>query len=635
MIPFLRVTIWAFALLFSTFASTLRAQDPPQEPPLGSIAYRVDRSVFIKMRDGIRLATDLYLPKTDAAAKAPVVLIRTPYGNTPGHSFYEAPAAFFASHGYVVAVQDKRGRFRSEGLYVAEGGDADDGYDTVDWLSKQSWSNGRIGTYGCSYAGDIQVILAKTKHPALKAMIPQGSSGVAGSIAGMYRYFGGRIGGALELAAYVGWFSEHGQKATPHLSPELDHANYNALYARYVQPTKPVTIDYQRAWNHLPVKDALRDQGFLFTDFEDNVTKRPGDPYWSTLPYMTDDYTSDVPALFVNSWYDMGADVTLMEFNHFRAHSVSALARANQYAIISPTAHCNSESEEAPDAKVGSRPVGDTRFDYWQTYLTWFDYWLKGDTAAQKKVTEWPHLRYFVMGKNIWSSADAWPITGARPYTLYLSSTKGANSLFGDGRLQPNSVSDRVAASDSFVYDPANPVPSLGGQICCTGMVDFLQGSQDQRVIEARHDVLVYTSATLTTGIEATGPVEIVLYGGSSAVDTDFTVKLIDVYPDGRAFNVLESIFRARYRDGQEKEVWMKQGEVYEMHIPMLATSNYFGPGHRVRIEVSSSNFPRFDRNLNVGGNNAEATHWVIASNSIHHSASYPSRLILTVAGNQ
>jgi putative CocE/NonD family hydrolase len=622
-------------LFFAGFASMLQAQDPQQEPPLGPIPYRVDRNVFIKMRDGIRLAADLYLPSSDAASRAPVVLMRTPYGNIPGHSYYEAPAAFFASHGYAVAVQDKRGKFRSEGVYVAEGGDAEDGYDTVDWLSKRPWSNGKIGTYGCSYAGDIQVILAKTKHPALKAMIPQGSSGVAGSVAGMYRYFAGRIGGAVELAAYVGWFAENGQKATPHLSPDLDHADYSAAYDRYAQPARPVIIDYQRAWNHLPLRDALRDQGFAFTDFEDNVTKAPGDAYWSTLPYMTDEYTSDVPALFVNSWYDMGADVTLMEFNHFRAHSVSEVARQNQYAIISPTVHCASEREEAVDAKVGSRPIGDTRFDYWQTYLTWFDHWLKDDPAAQKQVAGWPHLRYFVMGKGIWNSADTWPVKGARPYTLYLSSAKGANSLFGDGRLTPNRISDRSSPFDSFTYDPGNPVPSLGGQMCCTGTADSIPGSQDQRVIEARHDVLVYTTEALPAGIEATGPVEIVLYGSSTAVDTDFTAKLIDVYPDGRAFNVLETVLRARYRDGQEKEVWMKQGEVYEMHIPMLATSNYFGIGHRVRIEVSSSNFPRFDRNLNVGGNNAEATRWVTAKNTIHHSANYPSRLVLTVAGNE
>jgi putative CocE/NonD family hydrolase len=609
---------------------TAHAADPEHPlPPRGPFEFRSEPNVFIRARDGSGLATDLYIPQGRPSEKYPVVLIRTPYGNFPGN-YLETPVSFFASHGYVVAVQDKRGKYRSEGVYTVSGGDANDGYDSIDWLSKQPWSNGRVGTFGCSYLGDVQIFLAQTKHPALRAMIPQASGSAAGSVGGLYRYFGVRVGGAVDWAAAVGWFADNGQKNVPKLPATLDRATYTADYAPFNHQPKPAVVDYARAWFHLPMVDALRDQGFPPSDFADNISKVPTDPYWSQFPYMTDKYTSDVPALFVNSWYDFGADVTLYEFNHFRTHSVSETARANQYAIMSPTVHCSSEHDMRQDAVVGARPVGDTRYDYWQTYLTWFDYWLKNDEAAGRTIKTWPKLRYYLMGANSWKSADGWPVPGTRYTSYYLGSGGRANSLFGDGALSP-SPSKAMAPEDKFLYDPSSPVPSLGGAMCCTGSADAVPGAQDQRPVEARHDVLVYTSVPLVIPLEVTGPIEIVLFISSSAVDTDFTAKLVDVYPDGRAFNVLESILRARYREGQNHEVWMQPDKVYELRIPLGATSNSFGVGHRLRVEVSSSNFPRFDRNLNVGGNNAEATRLLTATNHVYHSEQYPSRLVLAV----
>ena len=620
----------AIALVIAVATSgMLTAQ---QLPPRGPFAFHNDPNVFIAMRDGIRLATDLYVPDGASGEKYPVVLIRTPYGNVPGHNEDSGGDVieFFASHGYVVAIQDKRGKFRSEGVYTASGGDANDGYDTVDWLSKQPWSNGKIGTYGCSYPGDTQIFMAQTRHPALKAMIPQASGSSVGSAGGLYRYFGAREGGAVEWAISVGWFAQHGTKMSPKLPASLEHAAYNAYYAPWNQSPKAPTIDYRQAWYYLPMKDALRAQGLPPSDFEDNISKVPTDPYWAQLPYMTEKYVSDVPALFVNSWYDFGADVTLFEFNWFRSHSASQQARENQYFIMSPGVHCSSEDGARADMIVGTRPMGDTRFDYWQTYLTWFDRWLKDDAAARQKVQTWPKIRYYLMGANAWRSADTWPVKGVRETDFYLSSAGHANSIFGDGRIQEFKAHGGAPA-DTFIYDPASPVPSLGGALCCTGSADARAGAADQRPVEARQDVLVYTSEPLSSGVNVTGPVELELFVGSSAVDTDFTGKLVDVYPDGRAFNVLESILRARYRMGQEKEVWMQSGKVYPLRIPLGATSNYFGPGHRIRLEVSSSNFPEFDRNLNVGGNNVEQTHWVTATNTVHHSPEYPSRLILPV----
>jgi len=609
-------------------AATALGTDPTL-PPQGPFAFDVQANVFIEMRDGTRLATDLYIPKGRAGSRHPIILIRTPYGDFPGNSL-EIPAAFFASHGYVVAIQDKRGKFRSEGTYLVSGGDDKDGYDTIDWLSRQSWSNGKVGMYGCSYSGDIQIFAAQTKPPALKAMIPQASGSAAGSIRGLYRYFGTRVGGANEWADEVGWFSKNGGKIPSRLPTSLENHQYTELYTHYYnQAPKIPAVDFQRAWRHLPMVDALRDQGFPDSDFADNLEKSLTDSYWDQLPYMTDAYTSDVPTLFVNSWYDFGVDVTLMEYNWFREHSVSQKARDNQYAIISPGTHCSSETDGRVDAVVGSREIGDTRFDYWQTYLTWFDYWLKDEDTAHKAVDAWPKLRYYTMGANRWESADSWPPRNTHKLRLFLASHGRANSLFGDGILTASS-STVGAPSDSFTYNPDNPVPSLGGAMCCTHTVDALPGAQDQRPIESRDDVLVYTTEPLTAAIVVTGDVDVTLFASSSAVDTDFTAKLIDIYPDGRAFNILESILRARYREGFTREVWMEKGKIYRVHIPVGTTSNSFGIGHQIRLEISSSNFPRFDRNLNVGGNNARAIHWITATNQIYHSSKYQSQLELT-----
>jgi putative CocE/NonD family hydrolase len=622
--------LWCLVAGFVFAIGDVHAEEPHVlKPPKGTHDYYLQPNTFITMRDGVRLATDLYIPKGPPGTRYPVVMIRTPYGNFPGN-YLEIPEAVFASHGYVVAVQDKRGKFRSEGVYLVSGGDANDGYDSIEWLSKQPWSNGRVGTYGCSYLGDVQLFLAQTKPPALKAMIPQASGSSAGSIAGIYRQFGERVGGANDWATAIGWFAKNGQKIAPRLPATLDRETYTALYRPFNQTPVLPPIDYQRAWYHLPEVDALRDQGFPDSDFADNIAKSPTDPYCNQLPYMTDSYTSDVPALFVNSWYDFGADMTLFEFNWFQQHSDSAQARANQFVIMSPGTHCSSERTASSEAIVGSRAMGDTRFDYWHAYLTWFDYWLKQDQGARKEIETWPKVRYYSMGANVWKNSAEWPPANTRRESYYLHSGGKANSVFGDGALELKQTPG--TEHDSYVYDPANPVPSLGGAMCCTGTDDAKPGAQDQRAIEGRIDVLAYTSDVLDAPIDVAGPVEVVLYASSSAVDTDFTAKLVDVYPDGRAFNVLESILRARYREGFTHEVWMEQGKVYEIRIPIGATSNFFGKGHRVRVEISSSNFPRFDRNLNLGGDNARMARWVTASNRIYHSTQYPSRLVLPVA---
>ena len=327
----------------------------------------------------------------------------------------------------------------------------------------------------------------------------------------------------------------------------------------------------------------------------------------------------------VNSWYDYGAADMLYEFNLLQRNSESARSRDNQFIIISPSTHCGSESLTEKTV-IGERELGDARLPYWRIYVDWFDRWLKG---VDNGVTDMPKVQYYLMGKNEWRGADRWPLPGTEFKKYYLHSDGHANSLFGTGTLSV--VPPGSEPLDEYTYDPGNPVPWIGGITCCTGSPEAPVGSFDQRRVESRNDVLVYSSQVLEEGIEVTGPIEVVLYVSSSAKDTDFTAKLIDVYPDGIAYNVQEGILRARYREGFDKKVWMSGGEVYEVRIDLHATSNYFCPGHRMRLEVSSSSFPRFDRNLNTGGNNYDETEWVVAENAIHHSGARASYLLIPV----
>ncbi len=370
--------------------------------------------------------------------------------------------------------------------------------------------------------------------------------------------------------------------------------------------------------------DVLNKAGAPPNDYVDYASNTPEAEYFQELGYVRSDDRFDTPMLYVDTWYDFAQADTLMMFNQMRTNAVSQRARDNQFIIISPTRHC-SHSAATEHTVAGERDLGDARKGFVDLYLDWYDYWLKG---VDNGVTDMPRVQYYLMGANEWRSADTWPPAGTTSKRLYLHSGGRANSRLGDGTLSDEAPAQELA--DRFTYDPGTPVMSLGGQGCCSGMSTG-QGGYDQSVNEMRHDVLVYTTDVLTEGMEVSGPLEVVLYVGSSAKDTDFTAKLIDVYPDGRAFNIQEGALRMRYREGFDTKIWMQEDEVYEAHLDLHTTSNYFGPGHRVRLEVSSSNFPRFSRNMNTGGNNYDETEWVLANNVVYHSAERPSHLILPV----
>ncbi|HEU0253725.1 MAG TPA: CocE/NonD family hydrolase, partial [Pyrinomonadaceae bacterium] len=393
-------------------------------------------------------------------------------------------------------------------------------------------------------------------------------------------------------------------------------------------------VDWSKALRHLPVKDIMKEAGGPRGIFADRmpvptggamIERAPNDPAWYKGGLWHDNMKINIPGFWFMSWYDVSVGPNLAAFNHVRKTASPEIAD-KQYAVIAPTLHC-AFRRATENTVVGERSMGDARLNYEELTYEWFDHFLKGwDNGILEKM---PRVRYFTMGINKWQTSDTWPPRGAQQMSLFLSSSGKANTLNGDGVLTTTApASDNP---DRFEYDPMNPVPSLGGNVCCTGNA-ISAGSYDQRKNETRPDILVYTTDPLKEGIEVSGSIEVTLYVSSDAKDTDFTVKLIDVYPDGRAYNLDETIQRMRYRDGYDKpEVWMQGGKVYKVTLGPMTTSNYFEAGHRIRIEISSSNFPRFDRNLNTGGRNWDESKGVIARNAVHHSRQYPSEVKLTV----
>jgi putative CocE/NonD family hydrolase len=461
--------------------------------------------------------------------------------------------------------------------------------------------------------------MAKLRNPHLAAMIPQADGGSD-------RYFGLINGGAIELASGSGWMRHEGSKVFPKFSPELPHDEF-VQAAKYfnLHPVLP-DVDFQKAWRELPLVDIVKMTGAPPSDWEAVVSHAPSDSWWDHFGYVKPSDHFNVPALQVNSWYDIAIGDTVRMYNQMRTNSDSNLARDNQFLIVSPTSHCLSELA-TDHTKVGELDLGDAQLPYYTIYLRWFDHWLKGEDNG---VTSMPKVQFYTMGKNEWRSADQWPPEGTRFTKYYLHSDGHSNSRFGTGILTIAEPGDE--ASDRYTYDPSTPVPTLGGPLCCTGTRDAVPGAYDQSELETREDVLVYTTPVLKQGVEVTGPLQVVLYASSSVPDTDFTAKLVDVHSDGKAYNIQDGILRARYRQGYDKPTLMEPSGVYELTIDLQATSNYFAAGHRIRLEISSSNFPRFDRNLNTGGNNYGETKWQVANNEIHHAKAHASYLLLPVS---
>ncbi len=607
-----------------------------KEQELESIAI-IERKVMVPMRDGKRMAADIYRPK-DTSKKYPVIFSRTPYNFNFWDVRNGAPADMSTQieavkRGYAYVVMNERGHFFSEGNYDILGPPLTDGSDAISWMTSQPWSNGKVGTIGCSSTAEWQLGVAAQGNPGFTTFIPQGFGAGVGRVGPYIEQGNWYRGGAVQML-FIAWLYGEQNQVRPMPPANASQEDLIRFSKSFDLAQQLPPVDWSKALQHLPEQDIIKAVDGPHGIFADRmevstggamIKRTPNDPAWYRGGLWHDNMPINIPGFWFMSWYDVSVGPNLAAYNYVRKTAKGEAAN-QQYAVIAPTLHC-SYTRATEHTIVGERDMGDARLNYNELQYGWFDHFLKGENNGL--LEKMPKVRYYTMGLNKWQSADTWPPAGAKPMTFYLASGGKANSLTGDGKLMTTPPAEDRA--DTFVYDPMNPVPSYGGNVCCTGNA-VAGGAFDQRKMEARNDILVYTTEPLKEGIELSGPIEATLYVSSSAKDTDFTVKLIDVLPDGTAYNLDETIQRARYRDGYDKPpVWMEAGKVYKVALSPMTTSNYFDAGHRIRIEVSSSNFPRFDRNMNTGGNNYDETKGVVATNSVHHSVQYPSQVTITV----
>lgn len=551
--------------------------------------YQVKEELDVKvvMRDGIRLSTNIYRP--DSPEKFPALLMRTPYGNG-GTGNKEAHV--YAQHGYAVVIQDTRGRFESEGIFDAMQAEALDGYDTQQWLGTQPWCNGKIGTFGGSYVGYTQWMPAQFQSPYLVTMFPMVTFADLHDM--VYQ------GGALRLRLFTMWSFSMTAPYTADLiklTKQLDSINFS-----------------------LPLLEQDKLAGWRVSFMRDWMQHPEHDLYWDRTSVKNDGFTKiKASAYNLGGWFDICLDGTLKNFTAMTSSTINPEIRKKQKLLIGPWVHGMSK-----DGKVGDLDFGkESLIDLGALMMRWFDSQLK---EIPNGIMDEDPVKIFVMGKNVWRTEKEWPLARTQ-YRKYFFYSKGkANTLNGDGSL--NQILPGNEAPDKFIYDPGNPVSSIAGNVSFN---PFTFGPCDQKTIENRNDVLVYSTPPLEKSIEVTGPVKVILYASSSAVNTDFIAKLVDVYPDNRAIRLCEGIIRASFRETNKVPSNIKPDSIYRYELDLLATSNTFIEGHRIRVEISSSNFPYFDRNLNTGQDFAKDSTYVKAEQTIYHNTTYPSHIVLPV----
>ncbi len=572
-----------------------------------------ERNVMVPMRDGVRLACDVVRP--EAPGRYPVLITRSPYGqdvyvDDPDHSVW-----YFAGRGYVVVSQDCRARFASDGEdYDPLFQEVQDGYDTVEWAASQPWSNGRVGTTGQSYMGATQYTLATNNPlpPHLQAMAPVSAS------SDFHQSWVYHTGGAMEW----GWMVPYAIHKGRNTLERLGRTDLLEKIEEYLLPAdnfaRPLTDEWFR---HLPLSDWANLLEETAPYFREYLANEGDGPYWWRINLNRHLSGITIPMFHVTSWYDIFLEGALNAYSGIREKGGSQLARKNQKLLVGPWAHLRPytgpSSGDAGDIDFGD----DARIELHEYLLRWFDFWLKDQDTG---ILDDPPIYLFVMGENRWRYENEWPLARTIYTRFYLHSDGAANTLNGSGSLSIDPPGDE--APDSYVFDPHDPAPTRGGN---TLIIPY--GVADQREVEERQDVLIYTSEPLDSDMEITGPISVSLFAASSAVDTDFTAKLVDVRPDGYAQNLQDGIVRARYRASASEPSPITPGRVYEYTIDLWATSHVVQAGHRLRVEISSSNFPRFDRNPNTGAPIGQDARLEIAHQVIHHSSAYASYIVLPV----
>ncbi|MDZ7632169.1 MAG: CocE/NonD family hydrolase [Gemmatimonadaceae bacterium] len=615
---------------------SIKARRWAVENELQSLAV-VNRKVMIRMRDGIRIPADIYVPK-DSTRTYPAIWVRTPYN----FNYWDVQNGVPRDHssaldairrGYAWVDMQERGHFFAEGNYDILGAPLSDGEDELNYLRSQRWSNGKIGATGCSSTAEWQPAVASLGNPGFAAMNVQGFGAGVGKVGPYYEMGNWYRGGAVQML-FIDWLMGEQNQVRPMFPASTTQEELIRVSKSFDLAQRLPPVDWAKAFWHLPEMDLIKALDGPHGIFADSmpvatggamIKRTPNDSAWYRGGLWHEHMPINIPGLWFMSWYDVSVGPNIAMYNHVR-QTAKGTGANNQWMIIAPVAHC-AYLRATEHTVVGERDMGDARLGYRNIMYAFFDQFLKGDGARGMDTI--PKVHYYVMGANEWRTSDVWPVKESSPLTFHLGSGGNANTRNGDGRL--SLTPQRSNTPDRFTYDPMNPVMSYGGNVCCQGNA-VVAGSLDQQQKEERPDVLVYTSEAFADGMELSGPIIPTLYVASDAKDTDFTVKILDVYPDGRAYNLDESIQRMRYREGYDKPpVMMENGKVYKVTFQPLNTSNWFAPGHRLRIEISSSNFPRFDRNLNTGGNNYDETTGVVAHNVVHHSARYPSTITVTM----
>ena len=558
------------------------------------VKIKILSHVAVPMRDGVKLYADVYLPS--APGKYPALIIRTPYGVQRDGMHEEAVP--FAQNGFAVVVQDVRGRYESDGQWDPFREEGRDGHDTIEWAAKQPWSNGKVGTQGGSYLGHVQWGAISRQPKSLVTAVPRVAST---SIYHNWAYFGG----AFRLSFNYGW----GVVRMPHriMQPQYWHAS----------ATAPEELRYENILWNLPLSTIdLASSNTSVKHFRDWVNHTSYDAYWKAISDEEHFDKVNVPLYTQGGWFDIFLAGTINGYTGVRAKGSPAAKKAVKL-WVGPWGH-------GPSQKFGEVDFGPTaNRTHPEREIRWYNHYLKGEDNG---IDREPPVEIFYMGANKWKHEQDWPIPGTNFKPLYLTSNGGANSLRGDGALSWDKSS--AAKPDTYTYDPMNPVMSLGGNNCCG--TPTLAGPYDQRPVERRADVLVYSGEILKTPVAIAGPVKMKLWAATDGPDTDWVVKLVDVYPNGYAMNVAEGILRARFRKSLSAPELLTPNQAYEFEVDMVGTANVFGIGHQIRVDITSSHFPQFDRNLNTG-EGPDSAKARIAKNTIFHSADRQSAIILPV----
>jgi putative CocE/NonD family hydrolase len=560
----------------------------------GQTLYRVtiQQAVSVKMRDGVSLVADVYRPVSDE--KFPVLLERTPYNRTNE----AATANTMAAHGYIVVLQDTRGRFGSGGEFYPFRNESADGFDTVEWAAKLDQSNGKVGMFGGSYVGATQMLAAMAVPPHLVSIFPFVTAS---------EYYDGWT---YQNGALMQWFS----------------SSWTSGLVIDTLRRQTEVAQAPKEWvKNLPLQDyallKMPHSSSLAPYFRDWLSHERDDAYWQQ--WRVSDYypRMTVMGLHAGGWHDLFLKGSIKNYTGLQQQAATAGARAGQRLIVGPWAH----APTSPEGKIGDVTFGKAAVvDVTATALKWFDYSLKGINNEYSSGTP---VRLFIMGNNVWRDEQEFPLSRTRYTKYYLHSTKGANSAGGDGLL--SLAPPAAERPDEFDYEPQNPVPTIGGRLCCGQAMP--PGPADQRPNESRSDVLVFTTPPLSEDTEVTGFISLELYASTSAIDTDFTALLVDVDETGYARLITDGIVRARYRESTKNATEVVPGKIYKYSIDLWATANVFKAGHRIRLYVSSSNFPRFNRNLNTGQDLMTSTRSVRAHQTIYHDREHSSALILPV----